>query len=302
MVQVTDEELLAHAERINGKVVLITGGGSGIGKHAALLYAQYGAKVVIGDINVKSAEETVKEIVSAAGSVIAQACDTTVWEDQVSLFELAVKTYGTIDIVVANAGIMDVPIFPIKNKDGTLSPPKLSTMDVNLTGTIYTVSLATHFLASDPATRTPDTIKAVIMVGSVASFKPIYGGVQYTSSKHAVLGLQRAIGPVLTAKGIRSGSVNPCFVQTNLVKGIQAKGLLTGIPLVPVDRVAATILAIATNPVPETSEKPWLLLDGGEVERLDDFDLDEGLYKQLNIRTKYSLQPPKPFVVPEKKA
>jgi NAD(P)-dependent dehydrogenase (short-subunit alcohol dehydrogenase family) len=197
-----------------------------------------------------------------------------------------------------------------------------------------------HYLVPDPEALTPDSVKALVLIGSMgaeplteyrshsmlnsssaASFKPAFGGLQYTASKHAVLGLQRAIGPVCTSKGIRSGSVNPGFagwhantalfanaltkhsssaIDTPLVKVPREKGLLAGIPLVPIERVAATCLAVATDTNPETSERPWLLLDGVDVERLHNFDLDEGLYKELNIRTKYSLRPAKPFTVPAK--
>jgi hypothetical protein len=84
------------------------------------------------------------------------------------------------------------------------------------------------------------------------------------------------------------------------VKPILERGLLNGFPLIPIERVAATCLAIATDTNPETSESSWLLLDGIDVERLRDFSLDEDLYRELNNLAKGSLRPAEPFIVPQK--
>jgi hypothetical protein len=101
-------------------------------------------------------------------SAISQACNVTVWDDQVALFDLAVKTYGGVDIVVslcsspsfifivnntfyqqiANAGAMDTPWLPVKQEDGKLGPPKVNTLDVNVTGTLYSKELSSRHLIS----------------------------------------------------------------------------------------------------------------------------------------------------------
>lgn len=67
--------------------------------------------------------------------------------------------------------------------------------------------------------------------------------------------------------------------------------------MIPVERVAATCLAIATDTDPDTSERPWILVDGKGVERLHDFELNEGLYKVLNERVRGSMEPARPFNV-----
>lgn len=67
--------------------------------------------------------------------------------------------------------------------------------------------------------------------------------------------------------------------------------------MIPVERVAAVCLAIATDTDPDTSERPWVLVDAEGVERLHDFELSEGLYKELNSRLQDSLRPAKPFNV-----
>ncbi|KAI0812535.1 NAD(P)-binding protein [Irpex lacteus] len=297
MVLVTDAELIAHAPRIHGKVLVITGGGSGIGREIALLYANYGAKVVIGDIDQDAANGVVYEITDSGGSAVAQRCDVTVWDELVALFDLAMDAYGSVDVVIPNAGILGAPWLPLQTVNGKLAPPNLKAIDVNVVAVINTCSLALHYLVPERETLTPDSVKALVLIGSVAAFHPMYGTVQYTASKHAVLGIQRSISPVCTVKGIRSGSVHPGFVDTPLIEGLADAGVTTGFPMIPVERVAAVCLAIATDTDPDTSERPWVLVDAEGVERLHDFELNEGLYKELNSRLQDSLRPAKPFNV-----
>ncbi|KAI0093225.1 NAD(P)-binding protein [Irpex rosettiformis] len=294
MVQVADTELIAHAQRIHGKVLVITGAGSGIGREIALLYANYGAKVVIGDIDKDAADGVVYEITDSGGLAVAQRCDVTVWDELVALFDLAMDAYGSVDVVIPNAGIIGTPWLPLQTVGGKLSPPDLKTIDVNVVGVLHTCSLALHYLVPERETLTPDSVKALILI---AAFHPMYGTVQYTASKHAILGIQRSLSPVCTMKGIRSGSVHPGFVDTPLIEGLADAGVTSGFPMIPVERVAAICLAIATDTDLDTSERPWLLVDGEGVERLHDFELSEGLYKELNSRLRGSMQPAKPFNV-----
>ena len=142
---------------------------------------------------------------------------------------------------------MGTPWLNLQTVGGKLAPPDTRTIDVNFTAVLHSksflfslgqvltgdpaCSLALHYLVPERETLTPDSVKALILIGSVgkqsfysiisnqnidivfiAAFHPMYGTVQYTASKHAVLGIQRSISPVCTMKGIRSGSVHPGFV------------------------------------------------------------------------------------------
>jgi len=296
MVQVTDKELLAHAERIQSKVLVITGGGSGIGKETAKLYAKYKAKVVIGDINTEAAQAVAQEINSSGGTAVAQRCDVTVWEDQVALFDLAMETYGSVDVVIPNAGYRDVSgWYDLKRVDGKLAKPIFPTIEVNLVGVLYTCGLAMTYLIPEGEKITPTSVKALVFIGSVAALTSLPGSVLYTASKHGVLGIQRAISPVCTARGIRTGSVHPWFVETPFIADLGE--FTSGWPKVPVERVAATCLAVATNPDPKTSECPWIMPDGNDVERVHSLQLNEAFYAEMNERVRTRLGSDKPFAV-----
>ena len=103
--------------KLDGKVAIVTGAASGMGKAIANLYAQEGAKVVVSDLNLEGAQETVKEIEANGGSAFAIQTNVAFEEDVNTLVDSTVSTYGTVDILVNNAGIMDgfEPIGEIEN-------------------------------------------------------------------------------------------------------------------------------------------------------------------------------------------
>lgn len=144
--------------------------------------------------------------------------------------------------------------------DGTLAPPDVKTLEIDLIGVFYSKSdalmeflilqyvesacqLALHYLVPERETLTPDSIKALILIGSLSTLltsaswgstsnTPRYinvvvvyprpGFLQYTTAKHGVLGLQRSLSPLCTAKGIRSGSVHPGYVGAYSSSVLQA--------------------------------------------------------------------------------
>lgn len=143
----------------------------------------------------------------------------------------------------------------------------------------------------------------------VAAIEPLNGVVQYSAAKHGVLGLQRSISAICTAKGIRSGSVHPWFVgkvfssgyvvslsyaftDTALISSKTFVKLLDGVKRVPMHLVAATCLAVATNPDPETSERPWVLMPNGDVtvERLHDIGFRDADMELVNMRLRAMIQ------------
>jgi NAD(P)-dependent dehydrogenase (short-subunit alcohol dehydrogenase family) len=93
------------ADRVKGKVALITGGGSGIGRATALLFASEGARVVVADYNVEGGERTLKAIKDAGGDAIFHAADVANPKDVEALVAKTVGTYGRLDCAFNNAGI-----------------------------------------------------------------------------------------------------------------------------------------------------------------------------------------------------
>jgi len=282
----SDDELFAYAERAKGKVVVLTGGAKGIGKEVALTFAKHGSKVVIGDLDVSEAEAVVASITKNGGEAASVKCNVVNWDDQVALFELAFERYGAVDIVIPNAGITEEETGVCNGKltvvNGKLVAPKLLTLDVNLKGVFYTVHLGVHYVKRN---RAPDSWKAIVLIGSVASWLGIARAPQYAASKHGVLGMMRALDPVLTPDNIRIAAIHPWFADTAIL-GLPLKLMLAGIPLTPVPRIAGAIFRAATDPDLATSGCPWVLPDDGPVIRVEKEALRTGVYKMLSDRVR----------------
>ncbi|KXN90975.1 15-hydroxyprostaglandin dehydrogenase [NAD(+)] [Leucoagaricus sp. SymC.cos] len=282
MAHVPDAQLFQYNARVQDKVAIITGAANGIGKETAKRFASYGAKVVIGDRDIKGGKKTVQEIEQEGGKATFVKCDVLLWDDQVSMFETAISKYGSIDIVVPNAGVTETTRFDsvVLGESGRPVKPNLLTMDINLTAVLYTAHLSLHYLKLN---RKQNELKSFILLGSMASWMPIPGGPLYTASKHAILGLMRSLHLPLELQGIRIGVVTPFFADTAIVP-TPVKIVLAGIPLTPVPRVAGAIFHAATNPDPETNGCTWLLLDDGPVFCVKPDEFKQGVYKMIDDR------------------
>ncbi|KAF5380218.1 hypothetical protein D9757_008241 [Collybiopsis confluens] len=292
-VPISDGQLLEYAERVQGKVVLITGAANGIGRETAMRFASSGAKLVIGDLDVPGAEKAISEIRESGGQAVCMKCDVTIWEEQIALFELAVKTFGCVDVVVANAGVGELSDFTqVKINPATGKPqrPNILAVQVNLIGVMYTLQLAQYFLLV--AREDPGSLKAVIALGSVASWvgNPIIP--VYVATKHGVLGLVRSLEPAFSAQGIRVAVISPFFAETSIIQNILSpmyRLVLAGIPFTPVSRIAATIVYAATRSDSDikrggSSGSAYLLLDDGPVFEVPREGFKMGVYKKLDER------------------
>ncbi|KZS91129.1 NAD(P)-binding protein [Sistotremastrum niveocremeum HHB9708] len=273
----SDEVLFADADELRGRIILITGAGGGIGKHAALVLAQHGAKLVIGDVNAETAKFTSDQISASGGTAISSHCDVTSWTDQVALFELAIQTYGQApQVVIANAGIGEsFHLGSTQEEDGKPVKPNLATIDINLTGAIYTAQLALYYWKKN---KTSDV--ALIFIGSMLSLSSLPLGILYSASKHGILGLTQGLHQRFGDQ-IRFGVIAPWFVETNIL-GTDMKKYFPGMTLVPIDRVAGAIIAAATDSDPETNGSIYTLPDDGPVVRISKDGLTEGGYKYMN--------------------
>ncbi|KAI0303534.1 hypothetical protein B0F90DRAFT_1809708 [Multifurca ochricompacta] len=286
---IADGQLFIHAERVKGKVVVITGAASGIGKETALTFARHGAKVVIGDLDTVGAKAVSDTIKREGGEASFIKCDVVKWDDQVALFDLAISQFGAVDIVIPNAGIIEneeVCHGNVKFADGKPVAPKLLTLDVNLVGVFYTVHLGMYHLKQN---RTEGAWKALVLIGSMASWVGLFSAQQYTASKHAVLGLLRSLDPIVAMEDIRTACIHPWFADTNIIDW-KYKTLLVGVPLTPVARIAGAIFLAATDPDPATSGCPWVLPDDGPVLLFKKEVLREGIYGILDIRVRRLLR------------
>jgi NAD(P)-dependent dehydrogenase (short-subunit alcohol dehydrogenase family) len=225
-----------------GKTILITGGASGFGAAFARHWARYGAHLIIGDVNDRAGEELVAELRSSSSPdqlILYQHCDVTSWTDQLALFKTAASSSParSIDAVVAGAGIVERgdPVKPSPtstvfdlphnlDSDTPPPPPPLKVLAVNLTGVMYTTHLALYYL---PRTKTHPGDRHLLLISSIAGLLPLPGQTEYTASKHAVMGLFRALRGTAWTRGIRVNVLNPYFVDTPLLP-TAALALLAG--------------------------------------------------------------------------
>ncbi|THU85954.1 NAD(P)-binding protein [Dendrothele bispora CBS 962.96] len=284
MSHIADAELFEHSERARGKIVLVTGAASGIGKETALKFASYGAKVVSSDINMSGAEKTAEQIRSSGGDAIAFKVDITVWNEVVDMYELTIKHYGAVDIVVASAGVTQIGDFSKVEFDekGRPKPPELITLNIDLIGSMYTAHLAQHYLLVN---KKPDALKSLILLGSIASWLGIPDGVVYCAAKSAVLAVMRSLHPLFEQQGMRIAAIHPFYVDTGPMFPLSAKLLLAGVPVTPVSRVAGAIVYAATHPDAATSGCAYMLPDNGPVFKLPRDEFKLGVYKVIDERS-----------------
>ena len=191
--------------KLQGKVALITGAASGIGKAIAQRYAREGAKIVIADLNLEAANAAAAEIAAAGGTAMGVAMDVTS-EDAVNAGVAAtVAAYGGVDVLVSNAGIQIV--HPLEE----------------FTYADWKKMLAIHVDGAFLTTRAclPHMYKAgsgsVIYMGSVHSKEASVLKAPYVTAKHGLIGLAKVVAKEGAAHGVRANVICPGFVRTPLV-------------------------------------------------------------------------------------
>ena len=182
---------------------MITGAGSGMGKEMAKLFAAEGAKVVAADIVPTGVEQVVAEITAAGGTATAVVANVAKEDDVEAMINTAVNTYGRLDVLVNNAGIMDRAT-PVADCSDELWN---RVMAVNLNGPFYACRLAVPIMQKQGG-------GSIINTASVAGVRGGAAGVAYTSSKHAVLGLTKNIAGYYAKDGIRCNAICPGAVAT----------------------------------------------------------------------------------------
>ncbi|UQZ36669.1 3-ketoacyl-ACP reductase [Paenibacillus sp. PK3_47] len=191
--------------RLQGKVAVVTGAASGMGKAIAILYAKEGAKVIVSDIHEEAAAVTVEEIKAANGDAVAVRANVAEGTDIDQLIDAAVNTYGTLDILVNNAGIMDnfEPAGDIKDEDWE------RIFAVNTTSVMRATRKALPIFLDKQA-------GVIINVASVGGLFGARAGAAYTASKHAVVGFTKNTGFMYAKQGVRCNAIAPGGVETNI--------------------------------------------------------------------------------------
>ncbi|XP_078152885.1 zerumbone synthase-like [Carex rostrata] len=191
--------------RLEGKVALITGGASGIGEATVRLFIKQGAKVCIADIQDELGEQVLKSLGSGTHARFIH-CDVSKEDDISKAVDFTVETFGTIDIMVNNAGIMGNMFADITEAD--LQELK-KVFEINVDGVFLGMKHAARVMI-------PRGKGSIISTASLASIVGGLGPIGYTGSKHAVVGLTKSVASELGKHGIRVNCVSPAGVPSGL--------------------------------------------------------------------------------------
>jgi NAD(P)-dependent dehydrogenase (short-subunit alcohol dehydrogenase family) len=197
------------AGRLEQKVALVTGGGSGIGRASAVAFAGEGAKVIVSDIDVTGGEETVRLIRAAAGTAIFVQADVARAIEVEALVKEGVKTYGRLDCALNNAGIQG----EIRQTAECSEENWNHIIAINLTGVWLCMKHELAYMLPQGGGTIVNTASNFGLVGS-------QGMPAYSASKHGVLGLTKTAALEYAKVGIRVNAVCPGPTQTPLVDRI----------------------------------------------------------------------------------
>jgi NAD(P)-dependent dehydrogenase (short-subunit alcohol dehydrogenase family) len=197
-----------------GKVALVTGGGSGLGEAIAKSLARGGSRVVVSDINLEGAERVVREIASAGGTAGAVQHDTAKAEDSERVVAHAVRTYGALHYAVNNAGIggRAAPAGEVDLADWQ------RVIDINLNGVLYGMRYQIPAMLKAGAAGC-----AIVNMASIHGAVAAIGNGAYTAAKHGVVGLTKNAAAEYGPQGLRINCVGPGYIETPLLANLPAE-------------------------------------------------------------------------------
>lgn len=187
------------------KVVIITGGSSGIGKALAEEFGAHGSKILITGRNQADLDKTVNELAAKGVAIVGVRADVSVIEDNKRMAEEAIRHYGTIDVLINNAGISMRALFEEANIDVIEK-----VMNINFLGVVYATKFCMHEIISNKG--------SIIGISSIAGFRGLPGRTGYSASKFALNGFLEALRSELNLTGTHVLTACPGFTSTNIRK------------------------------------------------------------------------------------
>ena len=266
--------------RLAGKVAIVTGGGAGIGRAEAMLFAAQGAKVVVNDIAVKNgtpiAQLVVEQIRATGGEAVANTDNVADFQGAARLVHTALDAFGRLDILVNNAGITNfIPVHELTEHDWDRM------MAVHLKGSFGTIRHASPIMCKQRS-------GVIINTGSESGLGRVFGA-NYCAAKEGIIGLTRAVAKELGRFNVRCNAIRP-RAATSIAEGINLKRFL------PVIRALGRYWVGTRAPVASALEqyKPeavaqlvvWLCTDAAANVNGRDFYIagnEVGLFPELEV-------------------
>jgi 3-oxoacyl-[acyl-carrier protein] reductase len=198
--------------RLDGRVAVVTGAGSGIGAASALAMAKEGARVVVVDLNEASAKSTVEQIEKAGGHTVAVRADVTRAADNQMIVEKAVATWGRLDVFFANAGLPQ-------------SPQNVEEVDETIFDRIMAVNVKGVWLGAKYALPIMKKQRrgVFLITASTAAIRPRPGMQAYAASKGAVVTLTKSLALEAAGDGVRVVSIAPVATDTPMLPAFMGK-------------------------------------------------------------------------------
>jgi len=235
--------------KLEGKVCIITGASSGIGKEIAKSFSSEGAKLILAARRLEKLDELANELNKNNETTVVQT-DVSREEDITNLFEITKRKYAQLDVVVNNAGIFD---------GGSIEDLSLETWSKTIT-----VNLTGVFLCTREAFKImkPQKNGRIINIGSISGQMPRMNSAPYTSSKHGLIGLTKSSALEGRAHGISVGCLNPGNVLTEWRD--ENAGSMHQEPMMDTSAIAEAALTMAAMP-PEVNMLDTTVLPIGQL-------------------------------------
>jgi len=249
--------------RLDGRVAIITGAGSGNGLATAAAFAAEGAAVAIGEYSEERGALAAGSIQADGGRALFVRTDVRSWEDMDRLIGDTVARFGRLDIMVNNAGVLDGYATCLETS------PELfdAVLAINLRGTFFGCKRAL-------AEMVPAGYGKIVNISSVAGLVAQGGGLAYTSSKHAVVGLTRQVACEYGPAGVRTNAICPGSIATRLretsreILGASAPDMQRGVGTASPERLR-DIVPLGSRGTPEDVARVAVFLASAESDYLN---------------------------------